>query len=85
VIDALAGQGRSPKKLCRMLGVAPSGFYYWRSRPPTIRELRHEQLSSSASFSRLTLGTWPRLVSRPRPNSGNPPRSRPAQETIYPA
>lgn len=44
VIEALAGQGHSPKALCRMLDVAPSGFYYWRSKPPSIRELRHEQL-----------------------------------------
>jgi putative transposase len=32
-----------------MLGVAPSGFFYWRSKPPTIRELRHEQLSGLIS------------------------------------
>lgn len=27
-----------------MLGVAPSGYFYWCSRPPTMRELRWEQL-----------------------------------------
>jgi hypothetical protein len=44
VIQGLAGQGHSAKKLCRMLGVAPSGFFYWQSRPPTMLELRTEHL-----------------------------------------
>lgn len=44
VIASLAGQGHSAKACCRMLGVAPSGFFYRRSRPPTARELRWEQL-----------------------------------------
>jgi len=44
VIAALAGQGHSAKKCCRMLSIAPSGFFSWRSRAPTVRELRHEQL-----------------------------------------
>lgn len=45
MIEALTGQGGSPKRLCRLLDVAPSGFYYWRSKPPSIRDLRREQLS----------------------------------------
>jgi putative transposase len=45
VIASLAGQGQSAKSCCRMLGVAPSGFFYWQSRPPTMLELRTEQLS----------------------------------------
>jgi len=59
VIEALAGQGASPKKLCRMLGVAPSGFFYWRSKPPSIRELRHEQLSGLIiDIHRTSMGTY---------------------------
>lgn len=59
MIEALAGQGHSPKKLCRMLEVAPSGFYYWRSKPPTIRELRHEQLRGLiADIHRASMGTY---------------------------
>jgi putative transposase len=59
VIEALAGQGHSPKKLCRMFGVAPSGFYYWRSKPPTIRELRHEQLGGViADIHSASMGTY---------------------------
>ena len=38
------GRDTVRRELCRMLGVAPSGFYYWRGKPPSIRELRHEQL-----------------------------------------
>ncbi len=44
MIDALTGQGHSAKQCCRMLGIAPSGFFAWRNRAPTLRELRHEQL-----------------------------------------
>jgi transposase InsO family protein len=42
-----------------MLGVAPSGFFYWRSRPPTIRELRTEQLSGLiADIHHASMGTY---------------------------
>ena len=59
MIDALAGQGHGPKKLCRMLGVASSGFYYWRSWPSTIRELRQEQLSGLiADIHHASRGTY---------------------------
>lgn len=33
VIVSLAGQGHSAKACCRLLDVAPSGFFYWRGRP----------------------------------------------------
>ena len=59
MIETLAGQGAGPKKLCRMLGVAPSGFYYWRSKPPSIRELRHEQSSGLIiDIHRTSMGTY---------------------------
>jgi transposase InsO family protein len=32
-----------------MLGVAPSGFFYWRTRPPSARELRSEHLGGLIS------------------------------------
>jgi len=59
VIDALAGQGYSAKACCRMLSVAPSGFFYWRSKPPTIRELRREQLRGLiADIHHASMGTY---------------------------
>jgi transposase InsO family protein len=44
VIVALAGQGFEIKRCCRILGVAPSGYFSWRRRSPTPRELRREWL-----------------------------------------
>jgi transposase InsO family protein len=32
-----------------MLGVAPSGFFYWRTRPPSERKLRSEHLGGLIS------------------------------------
>jgi putative transposase len=40
VIAELAGQGFSAKLCCRLLRVAPSGFFMWRRRSPTPRAIR---------------------------------------------
>ena len=40
VIAELAGQGFSAKRCCRILGVAASGFFMWRRRSPSPRQLR---------------------------------------------
>jgi putative transposase len=40
VIAELAGQGFSAKRCCRILGVAASGFFMWRHRSPSPRQLR---------------------------------------------
>jgi putative transposase len=44
VIVALAGQGYDVKRCCRIVGVAPSSYFGWRSRPPSPLELRREWL-----------------------------------------
>jgi putative transposase len=59
VIAALAGQGHSAKACCRMLSVAPSGFFYWQNRPPTMLELRTEQLGGLiADIHHASKGTY---------------------------
>jgi putative transposase len=40
VIADLAGQGFSAKQCCRVLGVAASGFFMWRRRAPSPRQIR---------------------------------------------
>jgi putative transposase len=59
VIEALAGQGHSAKACCRMLDVAPSGYFYWRTRPPSIRQLRQGQLADLVlDIHRASNGTY---------------------------
>jgi putative transposase len=41
----LAGQGFSAKRCCRILGVAASGFFMWRRRAPSPRQLRFAWLT----------------------------------------
>jgi putative transposase len=45
VISSLTGQGFDVQTACLMLGVAPSGYYDWRVRPPSARTLRHAWLA----------------------------------------
>jgi transposase InsO family protein len=45
VIASLTGQGFDVQRACLMLGVAPSGYYDWRLRPPSARTLRHAWLA----------------------------------------
>ena len=45
VIAELAGQGFAAKRCCRILGVAASGFFMWRRRSPSPREIRFAWLT----------------------------------------
>ena len=44
MIAALAGQGYDVKRCCRILGVAPSGYFGWRGKGPSASELRRQWL-----------------------------------------
>lgn len=45
IVAQLAAEGHSCKATCRLLRVAPSGFFRSRSRPPAAREIRRAWLS----------------------------------------
>jgi putative transposase len=45
VIAELASQGFSAKRCCRIHGVAASGFFMWRRRAPSPRQLRFAWLT----------------------------------------
>ena len=64
VIAELASQGFSAKRCCRILGVAASGFFMWRRRSPSPRQLRFAWLTDLVraihAASRGTYG-WRRV------------------------
>ena len=49
MIQSLAGQGYSAKLCCRILGVAPAGYFRWRRRVPTAAELGRHWLAGLIS------------------------------------
>ncbi len=57
------------RTLCRVLGVSPSGYYAWRDRPPSAREVKNQRLLERMreihTFSRQTYGR-PRIYAELR-------------------
>lgn len=62
MIASLAGQGINVQLACVMLGVAQSGYYDWKGRPPSARTLRHAWLAGEiAQIHKDSAGTYGRL------------------------
>lgn len=61
VVAELAAEGVPVRVACRVLKVSPSGFYEWRSRPPSPRQIADEELLETIrqihSGSRGTYGS----------------------------
>ena len=59
-IATMDAEGLPVQKACRLLSVAESGYYEWRSRPPSARAVRHawltEQIRAVHTASRGTYG-----------------------------
>jgi len=56
----MAAEGLPVQLACRLLSVAESGYYEWRSRPPSQRAIRHawltDQILAVHTASRGTYG-----------------------------
>jgi putative transposase len=64
IVETLAREGHGTKRVCRLLRVAPSGFFRWRAKPPSNRAIRRAWLSDVIAEiherSRRTYG-WRRV------------------------
>ncbi len=64
IVESLASEGHGTKRVCRLLQVAPSGFFRWRAMPPSRRAIRRAWLSDVIAEiherSRRTYG-WRRV------------------------
>jgi transposase-like protein len=45
LVESLAEEGHGTKRVCRLLSVAASGFFRWRSKPPSDRAIRRAWLT----------------------------------------
>jgi putative transposase len=64
IVETLAREGHGTKRVCRLLRVAPSGFFRWRAMPPSDRSIRRAWLADVIveihDQSRRTYG-WRRI------------------------
>src|SRR3954454_22701418 len=64
IVEHLAREGHGTKRVCRLLRVAPSGFFRWRNQPPSPRAIRRVWLADVIAEiherSRRTYG-WRRV------------------------
>ncbi len=62
VVEMLAREGHGAKRVCRLLRVAPSGFFRWRSTPPSDRAIRRAWLADL--IREIHAGGSPRVTLR---------------------
>ena len=61
IVETLAREGHGTKRVCRLVRVAPSGFFCWRNKPPSDRAIRRADLIGEIhEQSRRTYG-WRRV------------------------
>jgi len=64
IVETLAREGHGTKRVCRLLRVAASGFFRWRTKPPSDRAIRRAWLTDVIAEiherSRRTYG-WRRI------------------------
>lgn len=59
MIESLAGQGVDIKHACRVLDVSVSGYYYWKDKPTSPRQLRRIWLAGEITeVHRASGGTY---------------------------
>jgi putative transposase len=80
VITELTGQGFSAKRCCRILGVAASGFFMWRRRPPSPRQLRFAWLTELVQAIHADSPGHLRLAASQRRAGLRPRRDRQPQD-----
>jgi hypothetical protein len=68
-IQAMAADGLTTEACCRVLEVSVSGYFAWRSRPPSQRSLRHAWLTERIRAVHVaSRGTYGALRDKRRPN-----------------
>lgn len=76
MIDATCGQGIDVQHACLTLGVSPSGYYVWKDRPASPRQLRRIWLAGEiADVHKASGGTSGalRVTAELKPGRGIPP------------
>ena len=54
LVETVAKEGHGTKRVCRLPGVAPSGFFMWRSKPPSDRSIRRARLTDAIGAIHVT-------------------------------
>ena len=71
MIAVLVGQGYRPKQCCRILAVAPAGYFVWKRGPVSQVELRRQWLRQMiAQAHSASRGTYGYRRVRPEPRLG---------------